>query len=539
MGANQGTLVSASEVMHRIRTRLGVTAVSASSVVSATLANIEIAASEFVAPSPTVDFPIKAEYVIGDFLAYEDVAFVVNAYRAILQRDPDEHALPHLTTLRAGEMTKVELLGTIRWSKEGRARGVHVDGLLLPFKLHQWRRLPFLGRILHWFHALGRLHRNMHVIQTRIGAVSGDLQHLQGLFAKVVAEHAHNLHVQGAAISTLPDRAVVSDLSTRIDSLSAQVQVLASRTLEEHETQLRLLDQAVEALLRAKIVEDLGTRIEALALQFAKLQKSVRQQALVLQEVSGTDNDLADTGSLRARHATSAVESHLDDLYARFEEQFRGSREQIRERMAPYLKFIHDVGAGLPSAPVLDLGCGRGERLGLLRDDGLTASGVDLNALFIEECRQKQLDVHYDDAVNKLKSLPDNSVGVVSLFHLVEHLDFSTLVEVIDEARRVLLPQGGLIMETPNPENALVGQWSFYMDPTHRNPLPPQMLRWLVQARGFVQSDIQPQFAARPAPPIDYVPGELPGADTINALVRPHHEALDYAIVARKSVSMP
>ena len=105
---------------------------------------------------------------------------------------------------------------------------------------------------------------------------------------------------------------------------------------------------------------------------------------------------------------------------------------------------------------------------------------------------------------------------------------------LIDEALRTLRPDGVLVLETPNPENPAVGSYLFYMDPTHRNPLPPEMLRWLVEARGFVDVRVERLTLARetgaPAPLGD----DIPGATTMNRLITPLHAALDYAVIARR-----
>jgi len=118
--------------------------------------------------------------------------------------------------------------------------------------------------------------------------------------------------------------------------------------------------------------------------------------------------------------------------------------------------------------------------------------------------------------------------------HLAEHLPFTALIVLLDEALRVLIPGGGLIMETPNPENALVSRWAFYMDPTHRNPLPPEMLRWMVEARGFMFAEIRRLFEGRPVDAAAYLQDDIPGAHAVNELLAPSHASLDYAILARK-----
>ena len=180
----------------------------------------------------------------------------------------------------------------------------------------------------------------------------------------------------------------------------------------------------------------------------------------------------------------------LDALYFAFEESFRGPRAEIKNRQSVYLPFLPAAGAGDVRHPVLDLGCGRGEWLELLRDNDLVGLGVDQNHAMLDICRSLSLPVTEADCLAYLHSLPDNTLGAITAFHVVEHLPYSDVIGLLDQALRVLKPNGLLILETPNPSNILVGSCHFYLDPTHRNPLPSAMLRFLVEARGFTDCRI-------------------------------------------------
>src|SRR5262249_52921207 len=151
----------------------------------------------------------------------------------------------------------------------------------------------------------------------------------------------------------------------------------------------------------------------------------------------------------------------------------------------PYLRLVREAGFGTAAAPVIDIGCGRGEWLEALRDNGLIGKGIEINRVFIDMCRGRGFEVIEGDAIENLKAMPNDYAGVITSIHLVEHLPFERVIALLDEARRVLRPGGLLVLETPNPENLAVGSRSFYVDPTHRNPLPPETLRWFVEARGF------------------------------------------------------
>jgi O-antigen chain-terminating methyltransferase len=182
----------------------------------------------------------------------------------------------------------------------------------------------------------------------------------------------------------------------------------------------------------------------------------------------------------------------LDAFYVAFEDAFRGSREEIWEKLQVYLPLIEKAGAGSAEAPILDVGCGRGEWLELLREKHYAAKGLDLNQIMVGECRDRRLDVTEADAIAYLQSLPDGSLGAVTGFHIIEHLPFQALIALFDEALRVLRSGGLIIFETPNPANVLVGSCNFYFDPTHRNPLPGGLVKFIAQFRGFDRVEILP-----------------------------------------------
>jgi O-antigen chain-terminating methyltransferase len=151
---------------------------------------------------------------------------------------------------------------------------------------------------------------------------------------------------------------------------------------------------------------------------------------------------------------------------------------------------ITEAGAGTDEFPVLDIGCGRGEWLELLKEKGLTGRGFDLNRVMVQQCQEIGLQVQEQEAVAGLRELPPNSLGAITGIHIIEHLPFKQMIALFDEALRVIKSGGVIIFETPNPENILVGAHTFYSDPSHKNPLPPQMIQYLVEARGFVRPQI-------------------------------------------------
>jgi SAM-dependent methyltransferase len=175
----------------------------------------------------------------------------------------------------------------------------------------------------------------------------------------------------------------------------------------------------------------------------------------------------------------------MDRFYRAFEEHHRGPRELIESRLEVYLPFVEPLRKLYEAPEILDLGCGRGEWLELMKKNGFQAKGVDLDEGMLLACRELNLNVCQVDALDYLRGLEAESLTVVSAFHFVEHISFDILRQLVDEAHRVLKSGGLLILETPNSENLVVGTSSFYLDPTHQRPLPAQLLSFVVEYAGF------------------------------------------------------
>lgn len=226
-------------------------------------------------------------------------------------------------------------------------------------------------------------------------------------------------------------------------------------------------------------------------------------------------------------------------LYSSFEERFRGAPEEISRRQAVYLPLLEKVRTLQSGAVILDIGCGRGEWLELLVAHGYPAKGVELNAESVLECQTKGLDVVYGEVVEVLRSQPAGSFIAVTSFHMVEHLPFLSLMELLAEIYRVLVPGGVMVLETPNPENILVGACNFYLDPTHRAPIPAELLRFLTEQAGFSSPGIAWVNTDCIGAPLALVPLEIPGSQKLNAVVhllnRSFFAAPDYAIIAQKA----
>ncbi len=189
--------------------------------------------------------------------------------------------------------------------------------------------------------------------------------------------------------------------------------------------------------------------------------------------------------------------------WLKFAERFRGSEDDIRARQRMY------VGRFREYAPVLDLGCGRGEMLEVFREAGISARGVDSNDDSTALCKASGLEAENADLFAYLNALPDASLGGVVSCQVVEHLPPARLPELFRLAHAKLRGGGLLAIETPNPECLAIFATHFYIDPTHRHPIPPALASFYLEEAGFGRIEIE-----RLSPAIESIPsiGELPEA---------------------------
>jgi O-antigen chain-terminating methyltransferase len=250
------------------------------------------------------------------------------------------------------------------------------------------------------------------------------------------------------------------------------------------------------------------------------------------------------TGGDQPGASHAAVPGAAADLnafkYVGFEHVFRGSEDEIRRRLAAYVpRFM-----GL--SDVLDIGCGRGEFLDLLRSAGITARGLDLNPAMVEETRARGLAATQADALAYLTQLPDASLGGLFAAQVVEHLPPRYLMTLLETAAHKIRPGGLIVLETINPACWVAFFESFLRDVTHVWPLHPETLQFLVRVSGFsgveieFTSPVDPSARLQPLPRpaagtdpmlIDLVETVNENAAKLNARLFTHQ---DYAIVGRR-----
>jgi 2-polyprenyl-3-methyl-5-hydroxy-6-metoxy-1,4-benzoquinol methylase len=221
-----------------------------------------------------------------------------------------------------------------------------------------------------------------------------------------------------------------------------------------------------------------------------------------------------------------APDEELAEFYVALEDQFRGSRELVKERLSVYLPVIR---AAALTGPAVDLGCGRGEWMELMKDAGVRVMGVDSNPALVAECRNKGLHVIDADLQTFLEQSPSGHWQIITAFHVIEHLGWPAWLDCLRHIHRGLAANGMAILETPNPANLFTAANRFYLDPTHRHPLPEGLVEFAAKSVGFQSVEIlhlHPEDAS--LGPVDLTGG---GA----ALIRRLTGAQDYAVIARKS----
>ena len=432
------------------------------------------------------------------------------------------------------------------------------------------RRLRWLHRLLApavgpAFERQERVNRALIAhLEERAAAASGERQRAGEATARLAAHLAETLTFQSSLLQYLQritpfvdtkDREVAG-LMRRIneDSGAAIAGLIAG--LEELAAGQRGLHEAVQVLQG-----DQRGLHEAVQVLQGK-QHGVRESLQILQgaqrvaarEVRRLRGGLADPDAVAAPStptdepvgppppAAFASPPPADAVaYAVFEDAFRGSTAEIAKRQHRYLACFQGA------SDVLDVGCGRGEFLELLRTGGIDARGIDANTEMVERCRERGLDVTRADALAHIAALPGESLGGLFAAQVVEHLEADYLLQLLASLQRALRPGARIVLETINPAcwSAFFG--SYLRDITHRRPLHPDTLSYLLRAHGFVDVEVVYSAPVPDAGRLQRVPPEAASGDaaaralieTFNGNVDHLNDRLfadqDYAAVATRA----
>ncbi|HEY6506695.1 MAG TPA: methyltransferase domain-containing protein, partial [Vicinamibacterales bacterium] len=355
-------------------------------------------------------------------------------------------------------------------------------------------------------------HRALYRIRRFLARLMGTQEH----FNSSVVQFVNTLnHAAGPVLGALDDverhREALAARERRVEAEIAQMRA----EHEELRTSLGVLRQSNHDLLR----------------EVERLQAGRGTAALTGPTAAGA------TVAVSVAPATPA-DSPLVALrhkYVGFEDQFRGTPDEIRARLVAYA----DLFAG--ASDVLDVGCGRGEFLALLADRGISARGIDVNESMVEVCRQKGVAASREDALSYLRAQPSGSLGGLLAAQVVEHLDPAYLTNLLDASWAALRPGAVVVLETINPACWFAFFESYIRDITHVRPLHPETLKYLLLASGFENVEIRYRSPYPEHEKLQKVPGAglNDSADVFNANVEKVNRLLfthlDYAAIARRA----
>lgn len=210
-----------------------------------------------------------------------------------------------------------------------------------------------------------------------------------------------------------------------------------------------------------------------------------------------------------------------DWRYAGFENRYRGSEQEIKKQQASYVSYFKKGGK------VLDLGCGRGEFIEILEENGIEAEGIDINGQMIEICRDKGLNCQKADILKKLAEYEDGTLGGIFSSQVIEHLSPSYLRRMIELAYFKLSPASHIVLETINSASVFSLVQIYFLDLSHQKPVHPQTLKFLLESTGFEKVEIKYSFPLEKEKLQD-----LPGSDEFTSILNQNIDNLNKLLYA-------
>lgn len=388
-----------------------------------------------ISPQRTID--------AKQLLKYDNEQFVKALYRSLLKREVDEEALLNCcNSIKYDRSYRIDLIYAVMNSQEGKNIGIKVSNIKIKYYLLKLRRsillIPVIGFLLKIIFGIIMLPKRINSLQKSIIDIATNFDNFE--------------------------KRVTNNVNQKLNDVEKSYKEKFNRALESKDDILEEVDNIKVEIKKISMIEEERRESEEKKKNNHILEEQYKKEI-------------------------------LDLFYLRYNEELMvDSRELVMERAEVYLTEIEKYlgNRDKKDLKMIDLGCGEGEFIQLLNKKGYPAYGVDSNSAVVSKMRKEQprLKIVEDNAIDYLKKIENNSLDFISAIHMVEHLEFFDLIVLLKECLRVLKDDGLLILETPNPQNILISSYYFNLDPTHKKPIPPELLRFFVEEAGLTVENV-------------------------------------------------
>jgi len=480
-------------------------------------------------PSQSLPAPGKTSYTLAELCRFDGVEFVENAFLCLVGRAPEAEERQGFVSMLAQGEVKPWILGEILRRIAGRPLGM-VPGLRVRYLLQRVYRVPLIGGFVGWLVNLIRLpevlryqraaeqqvRADFAVVREAIKATALQASRTDAESRSIVEQHVAELRTRSSSLAAALDgvSATGADSARRLDLLAAELAGLTELThaIRSWEEALQKRTQQLAAQIDAgttrtdSLAADLDSSSQAINARLGVIESGTVALGAKGEALRGRVDELAAAFEFRVgfRPSEESIEQPVDDFLARakatsaglgfsvdvygrddvryhlFEAAFYDSA-YVRHKQRVYLKYLDRELCAVH--PFLDLGCGRGEFLAILREEDIRAVGIDLSPINVDHLLACGFDVVLGEGVDYLRRA-DAPLSGIAAFQVIEHLARGELERLVDLAFSRLAPGGCLILETVNP-HAPFAMGNFHMDETHVAPIPPERVAFLMQLAGF------------------------------------------------------
>lgn len=373
----------------------------------------------------------KKIYDVNEFLHFEDKQFIKNAYIGILKRDVDITSFEHyLHLLRTQGRTKKEILGILLSSAEGQSKGVFIKGLEdeKNFKSKIKRRLKKIKNYFRFNQKIRNLEIELEILKSEQGEINDAFQ-------------------------------------KAINKKTTATKVLHLLTKQKRDYKKVLKIYSKEFSYMYEYASNLHLKLSHLI--------EVLEQKVCDEETKKIIKELKD--------------NRFDSFYASLEQRFIEDEKMINQYRQQYFPYLNNLPQSNAASFLLDLGSGLGLWLKLLKQEGYLAQGVDSNNILVNALCNDGIDVAYEEPLLYLKRCQESTYSSITGFHFLEQLSFNKILELFDEALRVLVSGGVVIFELYSSDKNVTKA----LNPCYKTFFTPEMAKFIAITRGFIDVEIR------------------------------------------------